>query len=157
MQELSANGTLVKISVPLGANENVERVLYAYPRFVDWISNELPMIESSIVGLEETPEEQLDALFHDFISGESLAYGNRFKQLQPAQSAIWELKTADLRVFGWFPRKYIFIATAGDEKKRLADIGGLYNGYRDEAKRLRDQLDLDEPKFVPGGNVNDVI
>lgn len=157
LQELCVSGDLVRIDVPLDADQNVERLIFAFPKFTEWVQNVLPDIQTSILGLEEHPDQQLDAFLNDFISGEALSRRQRFRRLSPADRGIWELKTADIRIFGWFVRRDVFVATAADEKKRLRDINGLYGGYRDEAVRMRDSLDLDPPKYVEGGDYDDVV
>ena len=60
---------------------------------------------------------------------------------------VWYFKTADVRLFGWFPHRDCFIAAAvggADLTKRL----NLYRPFAEEVGRLRGALQLDEPKFV---------
>ena len=58
---------------------------------------------------------------------------------------------------GWFYIVDTFVAVCADTKQRLVDIPGLYGGYRDSVVRFRDGLPLDDPKFIPGSNPDDVI
>lgn len=157
LQKLCSDGVLVRVNVELDAGDSIERLVFAYPKFVEWAQNVLPLTQSSIAELAEQPDEQVDALLHDFISGVRMGYGKRYKRLQPGEQEIWELKTADIRLFGWFARKHVFVITAGEEKKRLNVIEGLYGGYRNEAARLRDTLDLDPPKYIPGDEIDDLF
>ena len=97
----------------------------------------------------------------DSINGlpaERFQYDRMFKDLIPDKDEVWEMKTVDLRIFGWIYRPRIFIAVFGD----YAD---LYKGrnstksYADalrKVKNARDGLDLDEPKFR-GGKFDDLV
>ena len=106
--------------------------------------------------IEETPAQQLDALTVHFVSGDPLTFGWQFKPLVHHGDGIWYLKTADIRLFGWFPFRDCFIAGAiglTDLVKRSA----LYRGFAGEVARLRDKLPLDEPKFVGGADPHAVV
>jgi hypothetical protein len=151
--ELVAANRLVKFDPHLEVNELEWRFIYALPRFRERVENDLTTWESSWK-VESTPAEQLDALFE--ISGETLTYHHQFKLLKPIRDGIWELKTPDLRLFGWFPIKDCFIGGALDLAFNVKKYG-LYAGYIGEVVRLRDKLDLDEPKFVAGEDPNAVV
>ncbi len=121
----------------------------------NWLANTLPG-HGSTWKIESQPDQQLDALVEAFASGEVLTYGWHFKPLNPVGEGVWELKTADLRIFGWFPVKDCFVAVAADTKERILEHR-LYAGYRGAVAHFRNQLDLDEPKFIAGENPNDVV
>jgi hypothetical protein len=72
------------------------------------------------------------------------------------QDGIWELKTADLRIFGWFNVLDHFVGAAADTTDRVKQHN-LYYGYAGETARFRDGLDLDPPKFIPGADPNAVV
>lgn len=97
----------------------------------------------------------------DFCSGETLTFeraraGPAFKPLVHLQDGIWELKQPDLRFFGWFYEKDCFIGGALDTAFNVKS-GPLYRGYAAEVAYHRQQLDLNEPKFVPGDDPRDVV
>jgi hypothetical protein len=97
--------------------------------------------------IEESPAQQIDALSVIFVAGEPLVFGRQFKSLVHHQHGVWYFKTADVRLFGWFPHRDCFIAAAvggADLTKRL----NLYRPFAEEVGRLRGALQLDEPKFV---------
>lgn len=147
---------LVRIEVELEGRELPWRHLVGTPRFIKWLADVLPELQSSSIGCEITPLEQIDALFAEFITGRPLNHGRQFSCLRPADRAVWELKTVDIRVFGWFAHRDCYVAVRGDHADRVKDHD-LYAGYRDEVVRLRDQLDLDEPKYAPGDSADDVV
>ena len=131
-------------------------MLHAGPKLVAWIQDDLPDLESTWK-IEQSPAEQLDDLMQVFCSGEPLTVGWQFKSLVHLADGVWELKTADLRIFGWFHQKDCFIAVIADTADRTKQYK-LYAPYaRVEVVGFRDALDLDPPKFVPGDNPHDVV
>ena len=75
--------------------------------------------------------------------------------LRPEIEGVWELRTHDLRFFGWFWRKCVFVIASIEQAKRCKDLR-LYPGHRDQAKRDRAALNLDPPKFITG-DLEDVL
>lgn len=147
---------LVKIMVPLKRGEQPGRYIYGLPDFPDWLKNVLPKLETGRLQADESPKEQMYSLLYRWISDKQMNYGRMFKDLIPAESETWEMKTPDLRIFGWIYRPKIFIAVFGD----YAD---LYKGknrsvkpiasYAKAVRRVlaaRTKLDLDEPKCASG-------
>jgi hypothetical protein len=154
--ELDNAGVLSKLDPDLPQGKKEIRFIYASPVLRTWIENDLPGLESTW-NIELTPQEQLQAFVEEvFCPGEPLTYDWQFKPLTHIQDGIWELKTADLRMFGWFYEKNCFIGSAAnltDTVKRLR----LYRPYAEEAVRLRGNLDLNAPKFVPGDDPYAVV
>jgi len=145
----------VKLDPGLGLREQEERMIFAYPRVIEWLQKELPD-EASSWNIEETPLEQIDAFVADFCSGAELTINRQVKPIRHIRHGILELKTADVRLFGWFAKRDCFICTAGNTAASVK-VHRLYNGYRDEAVRLRRELDLDEPKYVDGDDPDRVL
>lgn len=155
LRELDDAGLLFKLDPDLPRGQLPGRMIYAAERLVRWISEALPALGSDL-GVELSPNEQVAALFGEFCAGKELAYGPRFHDLRPAHKGVWELKTPDIRIFGWFAHRDHFVGVSADTANRIKDHN-LYPGYRDEAVRFRDQLDLDPPKFVPGRDPHAVV
>jgi hypothetical protein len=152
------DGPLFKLDPVLDsydADAQEERLIYASKKFRDWIVKVLPGLGSTW-NVEELPDQQVDALFEDFTSGIVLTYSHQFKCLNPVGDGVWELKTADVRIFGWFYAMDCFIAIVADTKQHILDHG-LYAGYRGEVVHYRNQLALDEPKFIDGDDPNVVV
>ena len=151
-----ADGLLLRWEVVLSPRQQIERVLLLVPRLHDRLDEALAV--GSTWNIEETPAQQLDALTAVLVSGEPLAFGWQFKPLLyvPNLDGVWYLKTADVRLFGWFPCRDYFIATSvvvADLAKRLH----LDRPFGEEVERVREALPLDEPKFVPGDDPNAVV
>jgi hypothetical protein len=151
---LIARGVLQQIDVPLDG-ELPMRMFCARPRFVDWLMESLPA-EPVDRGGSQSPAEQIDDLLYRFISGKSLLDNYDLHALLPDDRCVWELKTSDVRIFGWFPERDTFVGVGGDMARRIKDMK-LYGGYRDEVRIFRDRLDLDEPKYLQGSKVSDVL
>jgi hypothetical protein len=153
--ELVIGGSLLKADPALSFRELETRCIYLLPKAHKWLSEILPVTDSNW-NIEETPAEQFDTLIYEFCSGVSLPVGKRFKALIHRGGGLWELKTADLRLFGWFIKKDCFVVSDCDTAGRVKQVG-LYRGYCDQAEQRRNLLDLDEPKFIAGDNPDDVI
>ena len=155
LQALETAGKLIRISVRLYRGEQENRLFFALPAFAEWLKQTLPGLEP----LDETdalPAEQFRILLRDYLIGRRLNVSVDYRRLQPGEKDVFELKTADLRLFGWFYRRDIFIASFGDSVERVK-THALYNGYRDETVRLRAALPLDEPKWLKNAKEDDVI
>lgn len=148
--ELVRRGELVSIGGGLESYELQNGVLCALPRVIWWLDKVLPELEPVLDEGRQSPLEQVDDLFHDFVAGEDISFYQRSHSMIPTAPGVWELKTPDVRFFGWFVRPRHFIIAAADSAERCK-LYDLYAGYRGEVVRLRDALDLDPPKFVTGG------
>lgn len=152
--ELSAAGE-VELFVPeLGFRQQALRLIYLRPGVMEWIEGNLPDAESDC-GSELSPLEQLDELLNTFCAGEALIHERQVKILHQHRHCVWELKTADVRLFGWFPKVDVFVWTATNLKRIIRDHG-LVPGYVQQAVNFRNQLNLDPPKFIPGADPNGV-
>jgi hypothetical protein len=153
--DLEGRAKIFRLDPQLEPSEQEWRLIYVSPVLKEWIENDLRALKSTWK-VELDPAQQLDALVDDFCSGTALCYGPQFHAIRHVEDGIWELKTPDLRLFGWFHVKDCFVGW----RACLADFikqHGLYHGLAGETARFRKQLDLDEPKFVPGANPDDVV
>ncbi len=153
--ELAEQGILVKYDPHLAPTVQELRQIFVTPNVRDWLTQQLPTMNSSW-NLEASPLEQFDALAEEFCAGKVLKIDWQLKSLNHLGDGIWELKTADVRLFGWFPARDCFIAADADTAERVK-THNLYRGYSGQVARKRDQLALNEPKFVPGDNPNGVV
>lgn len=153
--DLARRGVVEKLEAELRPRQQELRAIYAFPKAVTKIESVIAGLESHFES-EISPLEQLDAFAGIYCSGEPLMFERQFQPLWHIGAAVWELKTRDLRLFGWFYRRDVFVCTNIDDATRVKKFS-LYAGYRDEAVRDRDSIDLDEPKYVPGDNPSDVI
>lgn len=149
---LVSAGSLVPIRVPLDGKELPERSIYGFPIFLHWLANDLPNLEPGRLRATESPKEQLDFMMYRWIAGKEIIYNRMFKDLMPMNDEIWEMKTADIRVFGWIYKPLIFIAVFGDyaDLYKGKNAKASYETAKQKVKALRANLELDEPKFTTG-------
>lgn len=152
---LTLQNQVFKLEAGLSWREQEDRRIYVFPTVRDWLTNTLPT-EASSWNIELSPIEQLDDFLIEFCAGRELMFERQFNPIRHIDNGVWELKMADVRLFGWFHVKDCFICTFGNLAEKVK-LHNLYSGYRDQSVLLRNQLALDDPKFVPGENPNDVI
>jgi hypothetical protein len=153
---LEKSGDLVRIEDPEPGTQPW-RCLYGTREFIKWLDEELNSFKTTVVGGEIEPIEQVDAVFSEFIAGENFDSERRFKKLSRRPDLfVWEFKTQDIRIFGWFPVKDHFICTYGDMKDEI-ELKNKYGRYMAQTEYFRQNLDLDEPKYIESGNYKDVL
>lgn len=153
--ELEARKVLERYDAELGAHQLETRTFFASQRLVRWFNDELPILASNW-NIESKPDQQLDSLLGKYVSGDVMCFQWDLFPLTPHEKCVWELKTADLRVFGWFASIDCFVGVVADTAERVK-LYKLYAGYIGEVVRYRQSLDLNEPKFVEGKEAADVI
>jgi len=77
--------------------------------------------------------------------------------MKPIENDVYELRTPDLRIYGWFRQPGVFIAVCGDTMEKTHNVDGLASAYRRVVEDHRNKLDLDEPKCQVGAEPKDVF
>lgn len=149
LSELEQAGFLENIDGDLDTNQMPQRYLYALPRALKWLKEVLPTLQTDgyVAGALD-PSRQAYNLFHTFTSGMAIT-NMPPHSMKPEQKGVWELRTHDLRFFGWFWRRSQFIIADASTKKQCNNHC-LYNGYLNIVIYERERLNLDEPKFITG-------
>ena len=154
--EAVAEGHLHKITGVLSPAEQEMRLIYATPRAVQWMEENLEHLDADgYYDHAPSPTQQADDLFYSFISGDDLQNDWPPHVMQPSETGVWELRTADLRFFGWFWRQGVFIVSAVDQAARCKQYS-LYAGYRDQCIWDVRNFGFDDPPFV-NGELADVL
>jgi hypothetical protein len=151
--KLLQGGRIVRVKLRLGRGQFDDRELYAYPDCLSWMKSEVPKMVTGRVQSDLAPKEQLITRLLQWITGRPMAHGRMFQDMKPRSAEVWELKTADLRIFGWMYRPRKFIAVSGgytDDYKEPTKIKN-YGDDRDAVIKARNDLPLDGEKFVTGG------
>ncbi|WP_432331003.1 hypothetical protein RMS29_001605 [Agrobacterium rosae] len=156
VEELEQLGELIRLQVTLTPPDRDRRSIYFRPQAHRWLNETLPNI-TSFDPNDISPREQMYALLYMFLTGETLDEGDEFRLMRPIEQDVYELKSVDLRIFGWFYRPAIFIATAVDTMERVHKYEGLSNGYRDEVIRVRGATLLGPPAYLEGASISDVF
>lgn len=155
--ELCAKGDLIKLEVPLEPNEMPHRRLFATPEFVKWLEDGLPQIKFDEIYSDLSPLEQVSVLFSDYLTGVEFSDDRRFKPLKwTPDLGIWELKTDDVRIFGWIPDKDAFVCCFGDSADQIKLLD-LYGRYITKTSFTMNSMDLNAPKHVDGKEYSDVL
>ncbi|WP_439925702.1 hypothetical protein [Nitrobacter sp. JJSN] len=144
---------VIPVVVRLGRGRFYDRFLYAYPDCLKWMKETVPTLETGRKKSAQTPAEQLILRLQQWVSGDPIKKGPMFKEMEyPRDNDVWELKTDDLRLFGWMyqPKKFI-VASHGyaDDYK----VPTKTKDYADDVRAVmeaRQALPLDGPKFVKG-------
>ena len=142
---LEKSGALVRFEAALRVYEFPDRSLYMAPIFRDWLDG--PLYNAPKVrGRPLTPYEQVDEIFTRFVAGRRLYLNSDFNKLNPRPEHVWYMKTPDVRVFGFFHRRRIFIAVCGGLK---GDVKGKYKHFLRDVVGFRTALPLNAPKADP--------
>lgn len=149
---LCARTELFEITVPLNKGEFPERFIYGFPEFIQWMAKDVSQLNAGRLQAAQSPAEQLDDILYRWTAGRRMRYGRWFQDLMPRSDEVWEMKSADLRIFGWIHRPRYFIAVFGDyaDFYKGRNPTKSYESARRTVISSRLRLDLDEPKFATG-------
>jgi hypothetical protein len=116
------------------------------------LQTDFPAWRTGTLQSVQTPQEQLGVILSKWISGSDIPYARGLSDLMPRSSEVWELKTADLRIFGWLYRPRVFIAVSLEyaDWYKGRNPRRSYEDARDIVIRERETIDLDMPRFAAG-------
>ncbi len=158
--ELERNGELIRLRPNLKPREQELRTFMVTPEVRDWLNDILPKVPAGSAK-ELTPMEKLIDFLNRYGAGHRLLYPVAFRPIQHFKHGVWELKTPELRLFGWFPKNDVFIcasiATLDDIKINGKPNKEAVNNQRKKVSFVRSKLPLDEPKYIPGREPEDVL
>lgn len=156
LHELVEAGTLRRVKVRLGRNQYDDRNFYAYPDFHDWLFNDVKAAQSFYAESIRPSGQALDIL-KTYITGKTVTGTRMFTRMRPITDDVWEMRTDDLRFFGWVPEPNSYIAVVGDFFEHLKADPSLYELYRIKTLTERAQLNLDDPKYIAGAQERDIV
>jgi hypothetical protein len=156
IEELVLNGAISRIEVEMTKRDQPLRLLYGTPDFIEWLATLTSGAEPKTRLGQATAAEQIDQLFYSYLSGMPLIHIRQFRCIRAERNAVWELKTPDTRIFGWFMKKDCFVCVFGNWADEIKEYD-LYRGYRIAIRRLRRQLGVDDNLCVQGVNPFDVL
>lgn len=147
-----------RIDVDLEAHELPWRTLYGTPEFVSWLDDALATMDSKVSEVADmTPSEQIAVMLVEYVAGEPFSDDRRFKSLScTPQRFIWEMKSDDVRIFGWVPNMNSFVCCFGDLKDTII-LNNSYGAYIARTVYVREHIGLDEPRFIPSREHVDVV
>ena len=155
LEHLVGVGKLKKHDPDLENDELPVRYVYMTLEVNAWIATTLRFAKNE-QGHRITPFEQVEQRLYEFAIGRPMTYGSMYHPLDPIGHFVWELKTAHVRLIGWFPKKATFLVVCGCMKSDLLKRA-LYTPYIQRVVQFRASLNLDLPKTVTGVSQNDVL
>jgi hypothetical protein len=156
IEELVNSGAISRIEAEMDKRYQPMRLLYGTPGFIEWLKQILEGAQPPNRLGDATPAEQIDQIFDEFLRGMPLIYTKQFRFIRAEKNAVWELKTPDIRIFGWFLKKDCFVGVFGNWADQVKDHD-LYRGYRIAIRRLRRELGVDDTLCVAGVSPDDVL
>jgi len=156
--KLLADKNLIRVTRQLPRGQFHERKFYAYPRCLEWMRVEVPKMVTGREQSSFTPLEQLMERLRQWMAGDPMKHGPWFHDMDPQSDGVWELKTTDLRIFGWMYQPRAFIAVRGGYTDDYKEPTKTKN-YADERRKVvkaRNALPLDGNKFAQG-DFNDLV
>lgn len=144
LHTLRTQGVLVGYALAEDDERLPERCLYLTQGLANWIETDLAKAE--VPGRAISPQEQLTDFMDRFV-GEPTMHINDFQQIKPAGAAVYEMKTTDVRVYGWFAARRVFIAVEG-ALKRDTKTAGTVTAIRKRVTEFRVSIKLPQPDFA---------
>jgi hypothetical protein len=144
------------LEVERSSREFWDRHIYMTKDFASWLENDLPQMPAANDAVL-SPEEQLAARCKQFIRGDPIDQPVHLNFIRHTSGFVWEMKTADLRVFGAFEKRDHFIAVRGIDTATVKGPPSLYNGIAGEVEREIAKLGLEPAQLICTGKLNDVI
>jgi hypothetical protein len=123
--------------------------MFASAQFLAWLRYDMPHIQIKEARDIDPLNIQVEREFFGFAYGHTLSDTLDIRCLEPQPKSVWELKTPDLRLFGWFPAKDYFVVHAAKEKEGLTWRD--YGPFVQEVDRFRLSLAQWMPNYVTGG------
>jgi hypothetical protein len=152
--ELESDGKLLAYEPDFEANEFPTRWIHIAPTFPTWLEKTLRS-EVADDGRNISPYEQVEQVFYEYALGRPMVYGRDRRKLDPLTQHVWEVKTPDVRVFGWLPQKRHLIVVCGTMKRDLKP-SKKYDPHIQNVITFRNGLDLSVPKFLTGLTPNEI-
>jgi hypothetical protein len=147
LEQLESGGQISRHDAELETWELSKRMISFTSNFGKWLSQLKSAPKKR--GRTLTPFEEINQSFFAFVMGKPMAFGVDYRKLEPHGNHVWEFKTLEMRVFGWFPRKAHFLAVCGEFKDNLPN-NKAYKPFIEQVIKFREALALDEPKAILG-------
>jgi hypothetical protein len=154
LERLVDDGLLIPIEVDLDEDEQAWRVIFGTREYMAWRAEKLPRLRVSGHSCASA-EEQLFVAEATFVSGQRIRHGDLFKDLYPHENGVWEIRTPDIRVFGWFIRRDVFIAVCGGDSTIIHRYKE-HDRHRDFVLRVRRALMGPDEHYLTG-SIDDVV
>lgn len=156
LDELVNAKELHEVIVNPGRGQLRRRSIYLAPSAKQWFDETLAGLDPAEAD-DFRPIMQVLTLFRTYISGEAMIENEDFKLMLPEENDVYELRTHDVRIYGWFYRPSIFIGVSADTMIQVHTVNGLASGHRNSVVIYRAASTLDPPLFEEGASTDDVL
>ncbi len=155
INHLETKNKLVLYDANLKSDEQKQRLLYLSPDLVRWFDDDL-VYQGKDWDKYFTPIEQVEEVFDQFVRGHPDMGRGDMKKLNPKGKHVWQFKTRDVRILGYFYRKNVFIAVCGAMRKDLCP-SSKYNPLKERIINFRKNIGLDEPLYMKEKLLDELI
>lgn len=124
--------------------------------FIRCIEKDVPSFTTSDA-TQASPLAQIHAEIRGFCAGQPLFVSRDFHCLDPLGKLIWELKTPDVRLFGWFIAKNVMVLHTVGDANVLHKRWSNYAIPIDSTDKFRDSLGNLFPQPLTGVKASDVV
>jgi len=139
--------------IELWPTQRAWRYFFVTPAFKEWHAKHLPQLSPTKQFGELSVQSQFRQEWESFSNGFPFDADDELKRLKPIEECVWEIKSDDLRILGWFPARDYFIAHIGKLKEELLEYDD-YKPHIDEIVAYRKTLITTLPDHVYGGYPN---
>ncbi|MCK1682155.1 hypothetical protein IVA87_22735 [Bradyrhizobium sp. 147] len=153
--KLIGDGTLRSLTLGLLDDELPERGLFGTSRLFRFMSDELPAIPSRDAML--SAHEQVSNLLGRYLTNKPFVLKSPISPLRHLENGVWELKTLDVRVFGWFAAKDCMVIDSGCDVKPLKARQLAYSGFINQTAYIRKSLGFTSKEYIQGTDPNDIL
>ena len=155
ISNLLSDGKIKAVTLGLVDDELADRGLFGTTRLHSFLENDLPAIQSRDAVL--SAEEQLANLLGRYLTNRPLVLLSPLSPIRHLANGIWELKTLDLRVFGWFVERDSMIIDSGCDVKLLKSGKLNYSGFIAQTEYVRKTLGFSPTNCVQGNQPHDIL
>jgi hypothetical protein len=155
ISNLLSSGDLKAVTLGLIDDELADRGLFGTSRVFSFLEQELPRISSQDVALSAL--EQVANLFGRYLTNRPFILKSPISPIRHLENGVWELKTLDVRVFGWFSAKDVMIVDAGCDVKLLKSGDRNYSGFITQTTYARKRLGFEPNDYIKGSLSNDIL
>lgn len=155
MATLISKGTLQSVNMGLLGDELAERGLFGTQRLFRFLGEDLPKIPSQDSVL--STEEQTANLFGRFLTNRPFILRSPISPIRHLRDAIWEMKTLDVRLFGWFVERDCLVLDSGCDVKLLKSGKLNYSGFINQTSYVRKNLGFEAADYIQGTTPNDIL
>lgn len=148
-------GTLRAVDLGLLDDELPDRGLFGTSRLHSFLDVDLLKIKSRDPQL--SAEEQVANLLGRFLANRPLMLNSPIAPLRCLKNGVWELKTLDVRIFGWFPARDTMVIDAGCDTKLLKSGKLNYSGFIAQTEYVRGSLGFLSGSYILGDQPHDIL